>query len=297
MASKDQKTKTGVLLETTIQLHRIVDATDIRARIHAELRGRQLFSTSYVLREFLRTVITDLAYVYNAVQEVGGDADGRIALSKVLWLLAHGKGNYSPRAARREHYVIAAILKCFETTTLYFEELRSFLEMTAQQWIKDFFEIQIDGASFFRIPPENYFTALDDAPGDMDMERWTSTPQPPDAPLFPARAGMFLQDRVPQVAAVEGAMRAAPSRRKDSKLLTMLDRMKDTKTGKYDFIQKLTPRTRGNWAMGDLLIALETPLYLQIYTTDRHYETICVALGLTRFPGFLPGRLQHPPPE
>jgi len=33
------------------------------------------------------------------------------------------------------------------------------------------------------------------------------------------------------------------------------------------------------WKLGDIIIAMETPKDALIYTTDKHFKTICTALG------------------
>ncbi|MCI0490435.1 MAG: hypothetical protein L0229_27900 [Blastocatellia bacterium] len=69
-------------------------------------------------------------------------------------------------------------------------------------------------------------------------------------------------------------------------MLKVLDRMKNA-AGDYDFANKLTPRTKGNWWLGDLLIALESPHYCAIYTTDGLFEALCDALGKRLYVGYM----------
>ena len=79
-------------------------------------------------------------------------------------------------------------------------------------------------------------------------------------------------------------MQAAKAREKDKSLLKILERLKD-ENGEYAFLDKLKPNTRGNWALGDLLVALETPPEVRIYANDRHFLVLCKALGKRRYLG------------
>jgi len=271
-------------LETTIQIHRVVDDPDERARINGELNNKDVCTTTFVLREFLRTVIQDLSFVHSTAREAGAK-DGKVALSKVARLLASKPLGFSARAAKRVQYVIAAILEQFEQQNVPLGKLLTFLEMTAQQWIEDFFEIRHGTGSYLKIPEDQCLNALDEPPDEMD--RWLRDHYPiPPPPPFPNGASSFLQKKRQLVQAVEHAMLEATAKNRDLALLKILGRLRDANT-KYDFA-KLSARMRGNWALGDLLIALESPQDAHIYTTDRHYEVICRAIGTIRWKGYLP---------
>ncbi|MBI1923263.1 hypothetical protein HYR99_03330 [Candidatus Poribacteria bacterium] len=275
-------------METTIQLYRAVGDPETKQRINDELSDKDNYSHSYVLREFLRTIIKDVAYVYMAVQTVGTAGDGRVALENLDRFLASGRGNFSGMAARRERYVTAAILEHFNETRISSKELLRFLEMTAQQWIKDFFEAPLSDGGTYRIEEERFLTGLDEQPDE--LERWIFNHRPiPPPPPFPAGAAQFLHKHRHLVRRVEEFVQAASMREQDQNLLKILERLKD-KDGRYDFLGKLKPNTRGNWALGDLLIALETPSDVHIYTTDQHYNVLCQALGKRRYQGYLPHR-------
>src|SRR5229473_5911559 len=145
MGMMTQKTSAGqVLLETTIQIHRIVDDPVVKETINSELADKSVYTTTFVLREFLRTIIADVAYVHSMLKDLPV-RDGRVALGALSRLLAQGKNNYSPRAARREQYVIGAIVDYFSETIVPLEKLRCLLEMTVREWINDFFEVPVAG--------------------------------------------------------------------------------------------------------------------------------------------------------
>ncbi|MDQ3815738.1 MAG: hypothetical protein M3347_17630, partial [Armatimonadota bacterium] len=274
-----------LLLETTIQLHRIADDTGIKQRINDELSDQECYTTSFVLREFLRTVIKDLAYIHTAIESLEAGADGRIALGNLDRFLASGKGNFSVRAARRERYVTAIILDAFPETKIPRGKLLRFLERAAQQWLEEFFEVPaLDGES--RIDDDHFLTGLDEQHDE--MERWIQDHHPiPEPPPFPIGAAKFLDDNRRSVLRAEECVQEAKAREKDKNLLKVLGALKDD-DGEYDFLGKLKTNTRGNWTLGDLLIALESPPDAHIYTTDKHYGPLCRALKKHRSQGYQP---------
>jgi hypothetical protein len=107
-----------------------------------------------------------------------------------------------------------------------------------------------------------------------------------------------LDARQDCLAEIQRCIRAANARRRDQKLLDFLDRFKTT-SGAYCFVGKLTAKTMGNWRLGDVLIALETPVGACIYTTDGHYDALCLAVRSKRFGGYLPRSISSAqiPPE
>ncbi len=239
---------------------------------------KECLTTSFVFREFLRTIIWDLGYVRSQVSNPEIGSKPAKTLRRLMRLLARGEGRYHPRAAGRQYYIVMAILGEFPRRTVSREELLTFLEMTSEQWIEDFFETPED-----RIQGDRYLRALDDSPDE--MEQWVQNHRPiPDPPPFPSRAASFLDQRKPEVHEAEAAMRTA--RRKDKRLLAILDRLKSG--SEYDFLGKLKVTTRGNWALGDLLITLETPPDASIYTIDRHFHVLCRALRRRLYKGYHP---------
>lgn len=275
--------KIPVLLETTIQIHRIVDEPEIKKKINEELANKIVYTTTFVVREFLRTIIGDIRFVWskvNSAKEVGV-TDGRLALSRLSQILAQGIGNFSPRAAQRQYYVVAAIQESFSFDA-EIGELISFLEMTSDQWLEEFFEVPIsDNITDIR---ETCLCSLDEPPDE--IRRWIDEHRPiPGPPPFPKLAASFLQLRRGEVKEIEESFQRQKHKYKDARLLDVLVSVK-TKAGEYDFENKL--RAQRGWALGDLLIALETPSRTEIYTTDRHYDVICGAIGRRRYPGYLP---------
>jgi hypothetical protein len=271
----------AVLLETTIQIKRVAGFPKHKEAINEDLKGKLLRTTAFIYREFLRTVIADIEYVYTSSLGLSPDQNGRVALSNLSRLLASGKGRFGSRQARREQLVIAAILDEFEETHVPPRRLIRFLEATAQEWVRDFFEVQfLDGTT----AEIRCLLELLDWAGELDdLKKCNPFPPPP---RFAECVARFLEERSDKVRLCEDAMRQPKFRRKAAPLLKVLDRMKNDE-GDYDFANKLTPRTKGNWWLGDLLIALESPPICAIYTTDGLFEALCDALGKRLYVGHM----------
>ena len=272
-----------ILLETTIQMHRLADDLQIRRAINEELNDADVYCTSFVLRELLRTIIASLAFVYTCVKKLGADGDGYLALERLVRLLAQGEGQFSPRSARREQYVVAAILERFGSTRIALSELLCYLEYVSRKWLRDFYRVPLASGGRFEIVGEFFLTGLDEKAAE--MSDWIrNSDRIPGPPRFPSGASRFLDQRQEAVGAVHEAMAKCEARRRDDRLVLILTRLRTNK-GEYDFMRRLKVNTRGNWCLGDLLIALETPSNVAIYTEDRHFEIICGVLPRGIHPG------------
>lgn len=278
--------RTKVLLESTIQIHRITNDVDVKGKINGELHDKDVFCTSFVLREFLRTVIADIAFVHTLARKLGTDEDGRMALSRLSILLARGESRFSPSAARREHLVIAAILDRFAYTRVALQELLCYLEYVAERWLWWFIRIPLPNGEVFTIKGEFFLTSLDQSDGEVWEWIRRNPPIPPPMP-FPSAASAFLQARCELIASVHALMAASSAPLRDDRLIAMLERMR-AGGALYNFLSRLSGKTRGNWCLGDLLIALECPADTAIYTDDRHFEILCSALNKQLYAGVRP---------
>jgi uncharacterized protein (DUF1778 family) len=277
------KTPKKILLETTVQLLRIAGGPSNRKLVSRAAAAAELLTTSFVLREFIRTIVKDIVYVHSMALKAPLEHDGRMALAALDLLLASGRGNFSVRSARRERYVTAAILAEFRTTVVSRQRLLVRLERTAQQWLRDFFEVDIASGGTARV---HCLCTLDEAT-EPTLRLLEGRPFPA-MPNFPAGASSFLQEHRFEVHKVEDAMEQAPSKWRDLRLLKLLDRLKD-EHAEYDFML-LTPTTQGNWHLGDLLIVLEAPRTAAIFSLDRHFAVLCPALRRTQYDGLTGAR-------
>ncbi len=272
-----------ILLDTTVQLWRIACGPEESDQFHRELLDKsEVYSTSFVFREFLNTIIADLEFVHQlAATNLQPEEDGRVGLGQLARFLATGKGNYSTRSVRRLHLVIGMLLESFDRTSVPKSKLLVRLERTASRFIREFLRYPGEDGKPQRIV---CLTGLDDKPDEFEEMR-KGRPFPPP-PSFPKAAAQFLERRKSQVARVEEEMKGSTKAKgRDDKLLKVLGWLK-AKDGNFDFSSKLEKPKRWNWALGDLLIALETPKGVAIYSTDRAFTILCRALEKSYYRGY-----------
>lgn len=272
-----------VLLDTTIQLWRIAYGPKEAGRIHRELVGaREVLTTSFVFREFLNTIIADIEFVHaQASSFLQPGEDGYVGMDQLARFLATGQGNYSSRSIQRLHLVIGKLLESFARTRVPKGKLLVRLERTASRWIRDFFRYLDENGSEQTI---TCLTGLDDET-DSVSQLINGRVFPP-RPSFPQATARFLEGAKSQVQRVEVEMRASTKARgRDDKLLKALGWLKD-EAGRFDFANKLQTYKLWNWALGDLLIALETPEGVAIYSTDRAFRILSLALEKPRHSGY-----------
>lgn len=61
--------KPHVFLDTTIQIERLTATRARRAQLTAQLAGKEVVTSTYVLGEFLRTLVKDCITLYTLVAE------------------------------------------------------------------------------------------------------------------------------------------------------------------------------------------------------------------------------------
>ena len=272
----------SVLLDTTIQLYRVAYGPEMKRDIDRELTSKQVYSSSFVFREFLRTIIADLIWVHGqASTKLTAENDGKVGLDQLSRYIALGENVYSKRSIQRMHLVIARVLASFPATRVPRNKLLRRLERTIEEWVRDFFRIQV--GSSLEIHSVECLRTLDDRPGELE-ELCCCDPFPP-SPKFPRAAAQFLERSSVHVKQVEREMQSAKAKDgRDTHLLRVLGWLKGA-DGEYDFVDKLQVSKRWNWALGDLLIALETPSEVALYSTDRAFAILCKALGKVRYDG------------
>jgi hypothetical protein len=270
-----------LLLDTTVQIRRIAYGTEEARRFNEELADKaDVYTTSLVFREFQRTIIADIEFLYTQTKEgLRADSDGRLALSQLSQFLGTTE-RYSSRSVQRLHLIVAVILESFTHTKVPKKRILDRLERVANRWIIDFFSYSDKAGKECDIV---CLTALD-APGDLKRLRQAGPFLP--APSFPARAASFLEERRGQVELVEAEMRkATQAQGRDDKLLKFLGRLKG-KDGEFDFLGRLPRYKNWCWRLGDLLIALEIPEGVVVYSTDRAFTIIASAVGRRLYRGY-----------
>lgn len=272
-----------LLLDTTVQLGRIAKGAEESRRFNEELTGKtDVYTTSFVFREFLRTIIADIEYVHVQTREtLRSDDDGRLRLSRLSQFLGIAEGNYSPRSIQRLHLVVGMLLEGFAQTKVPKSKILTRLERTASRWIRDFFRFSGEAGEERDVV---CLTTLDDDPGDLESMR-RARPFPP-APTFPKNAAPFLEERREQVERVEDEMKkATQAQGRDDKLLKFLGRLRGD-DGRLDFLGKLPRYKSWCWRLGDLLITLETPEHAAVYSTDRAFTILTSAVGRQCYRGY-----------
>ena len=60
---------TKLFLETTIQIQKDFGTKERRRNIKKELQGKRLLTSTYVMMEYLRTIVADAVYLYVKLKE------------------------------------------------------------------------------------------------------------------------------------------------------------------------------------------------------------------------------------
>ena len=270
-----------VLLDTTVQFQRIAGSRANREAVAQELAGAKVWTTSFVFREFLRTIIKDLHMLHDRSFTVGSPDNVRVTFAELLASLASGKGYLSPRSAMRLLSIVGVLLESFKATSVRRKQLQTRLERMCETWLDGFFQIhQTDGSSTL----VECLIGLENSRAEWEAMR-RGDPFP-EMPTFPSGAATFLNNRRDRVHAAEQAMTRAAAHQRDESLLRILGRLK-REDGEYDFIGKLRPTTRGNWHLGNLLIALETPEGISVYSRSKQFGVLCPALNKPQYRGTL----------
>jgi len=242
---------TRIFLDTTVQIERVTATRACQEEIVRALVGAQVITSTYVLGEYLRTLVQDALVLYNLVlqTEQPHDVETRIAqlLNKksasrclLLWASLHRAGVYEP----------ANLLRT----------LRVYIEYG----LINRFMVGID-------------ELLDATACGLAREH-------------PAPQGETYRLRTQCTRLVKECDLAERLAEHRPHLRTLADGLKDhpdaalARTGVFCARLLEDPDVaRGRncaWYLGDLVIALELPSDAALYTTNRrHFEPLCSLLG------------------
>jgi predicted nucleic acid-binding protein len=119
-------TKPALFLDTTIQIERVVGSRARQAALHRELASYRLVTSSYVLGEYLRTLVRDAVYLHRLVLEQEHLDDVITAIAQhinkreasrmlLLWANVHREGMYGQAhiADQLEAYVMGGLVRRF----------------------------------------------------------------------------------------------------------------------------------------------------------------------------------------
>jgi len=123
---------TKLFLETTIQIQKDFGTKERRRNIKKELQGKQLLTSTYVMMEYIRTIVADAVYLYVKLKETEDIGEALIHLSELR--------QYEHRRATRCYAILGRLIdRCGIDQDVILTRLETFLEW---QWY-DLFSYEI----------------------------------------------------------------------------------------------------------------------------------------------------------
>lgn len=243
--------KPRVFLDTTIQIERTTSTRTRQAEIARTLTGVQTLTSTYVLGEYLRTLVRDALVLYNLVRttEQPYDVETKMAhlLNKrsvsrclLLWASLHRAGAYTKPKLLRSLQIHLE----YGLVNQFLVGIDELLDTTACGLAR---ERPTGNGETYRLRTQCVRTVKE------------------------CELAERLTEQQPALQRVAEGLRNHPD--------AVLARMGKLCTQ----ITEDPHMARGRnctWYLGDLVIALEMPADAQLYTTNRrHFEPICTLLG------------------
>jgi hypothetical protein len=241
----------GIFLDTTIQIERLTSTRNHRAQLTRQLAGKEMLTSTYVLGEFLRTLVKDCITLYTLVSQNVYLDDIEVQIANrfnkretsrclMLWASLH-----RPRAYGREKvlYTLRTYIE-YGLVQAFMAGLDQVSDATgcglAQERPR-----QVEGSYRLRAQCRR------DAP-ECWLEEWL------------AEQSNTLDCLAPQLHASDEAATA--------RIGELLDEFPQTPA--------IVRGRNCTWYLGDLIIALECPADVDLYTTNhRHFDLLCALLG------------------
>ncbi len=242
---------TKLFLDTTIQIERITATRTRQQEIAAILHGNQVITSTYVLGEYLRTLVADAALLYRLVCDTE-------QLYDVETQIAH---LFNKRSASRCLLLWAAFHRSgVYDRTMILSKLRIYL----QYGLVNRFMVGIDeliDSTDCGLAKERPLLITDRC-----QLRTQCTRSVRECALE-----LFLTQHRSAIAVLAEGLRHHADRSLARLSQLCMQILEDPNVA----------RGRNcTWYLGDLVIALEAPLDVEIYTTNlRHFEPICTLLG------------------
>lgn len=242
---------TRVFLDTTIQIERVVGMRVRQAKIAQDLAGVQTITSSYVLGEYLRTLVQDAIVLYNLIQTTEQLYDVETKMAQML----------NKRSASRCLLLWASLHRAgvYERNRIV-RTLQNFIEYN----LVDSFMLGIDqlldttACGLARERPQ--------LRGDIYQLRAQCTRQVKECGLT-----AWLQEHRSAVHLLADGLHNhnEPALARMGELCRGILAEPDLARGR-----------NCTWYLGDLVIALELPTDALLYTTNRrHFEPLCRLLG------------------
>ncbi|MEM7538733.1 MAG: hypothetical protein AAF639_41610 [Chloroflexota bacterium] len=266
----------SLFLDSTIQLERLLYTAAHRQRIQRNLQDKRIYTSSTVYMEFKRGILQDIHYLQALINRYAPDSAELVRLSDIDRWLAIGEGNFSSRSRDRCKLVTAELKDEFDEPHVQQMELVVFLEEFSLLLDDYFFDVELADGTYFDIHAQG--TYIDEAgcvlsqrdfpPGDILHHRLSCRASGTECTL-----DQFLARHERELDAIYHRLLAMSQNQRDEKAFTALKRVMEG-----GFQQALGQRNC--WALGDVIIALETPQDAMIYTTNtKHFAPLCAALG------------------
>lgn len=254
-----------LFLDTTIQIDRVAASAQRQGQLAQELANYQLITSTYVLGEYLRTLVKDAIYLYGLVDQYA-------YLDEVITYLGR---HPNKRESSRMMIILGGLLRSSRTITTTFPlETRSDFQDRLSRYI------EIGLLKHFMLGIREL---LDSTQCGLARER----PQ-----VIPLRNGELLsyQLRSQCVRQVRECDLAEQMQSWRPELAALADGLADQRDPVLLRMRQLARQiienpvlARGRnctWHLGDLVIALELPADVPLYTTNvRHFAPILAILG------------------
>lgn len=256
-----------VFIETTIQIRRLLGGTAERRRIVSLLADKYVITSAYVFMEFRRTILQDLSFLRSIAQQKDREGVESVFFSDILREIANVRTVLSSRTLRRLLLVVASLAEHFVSETVPSKELVKFLNF------------QINYLEY-----EGFFDIIDEVVNytDCDLVKVTaplgdriSSRLSCNATKAQCQLVNFLSAHREELRRIETVMANAAPEVRDNRALAALQRINT------DVFLAFGERTC--WAIGDVIIALESPADALIFSDDPHLEVICGGLKKQRF--------------
>lgn len=247
-----------IFLETTIQIHRLLDSGLGRQTINQTIAQYETVTSTYVWMEVQRTVSQDYQYLTDLLL-----TKQPTTFVQLFRLLGEGENLYSLRSLKRLIHITTQLLDDLKTTTIN-PLLAAYQLKEQRQWLlhHEFFaDVQqvLDTTQCDLVRPDYRATG-----SRMSCRRATARCALPD--LLKQHAISMQQLRRGTIAPVK----------LETKTERVLNAIED------DFA--LAKGEKNCWSLGDLIITLECPPDTMLWTTNvQHFEPLCDAFGRKLF--------------
>jgi len=254
-------TRPSLFLETTIQIERVIGSRARQSALQTELADFRLVTSQYVFGEYLRTVVKDAVYLHRLVS-------AQTHLDDVITAI----GNHpNKKEASHMTLILGALMRAgsrLEPSTAARDDLIDRLTRM----------IDITLVNRFHIGIESLF---DDVECGLAKERpteWFGGPEPSYRlrsqcvrTVRECSLAEKMQTWVPQLEKIAEAFEQV-----SDPALARMGRL-----ARQIIEDPILARGRNcTWYLGDLVIALELPADIPLYTTNRrHFEPILDILG------------------